>query len=207
MELTKKLDAPINPKNWKRRAVRTCDVEITLESDSILRGYYQVVEGRLEEPRHYMRAGFQDDRLEWLRVVADALGKGLPIPKNDFEELIDILKGVADGVLPAKAFGLDSDKRKQRTIDLKGLREIAETVYIYSKQGYPLSASKNKDSAFVMAAKSLGFKTETRTRKEARRAQQGWEIFGGSITTFWETGTWREPFPPIEKLTPKQRKK
>lgn len=207
MQITKKLDA-INSKDWKRRVVVTGDIEITNASPPALLLAYAEVFQNIKTPRHLMRAGYQDARREWLGVIADALQRGLPIPECDFEEIVLMLKKIADGELPAVVFCLDDDARKKRKINLQALHEIANTVYAFYKQGYPLvEESKKVETAFMMTAKSLGFKTETRLKKEARRARQGWEIFGVSITEFWETGIWEEPFPSIEKLTAKTRKK
>ncbi len=197
----------MKPLPWKRRVVVTRDIELTLTSPPELHIAYASMFLQLETPRHLMHAGFQDARREWLGVIADALHRGLPIPEKDFDELVEILKKIADAETPAKAFGLSDDKRKQRTIDLDGLNRIAWTVHYYSKQGFPLGTSNKKESAFMMAAKSLGFKTETRLQKEARRAQEGWDLFGHGIMELCNGRAWEQALPPLKKITRKPRKK
>lgn len=206
--IEKKLAPPPVEQEWNRRVVVTSNLEVTKESPSVLMLHYLSVHSRIRDSKHFMQAGFQDDRLEWLGIIADALQKGLPIPEADFEEVVNALKKISEGTPAAKAFGLTEDKRKRRKIDLEKMHQIARSVYYYSKNGYPLADSSKKDSAFVMAARDWGSGSdnEVRREREARRARQAWEIFGESITQFYETGLWEEPFPSIEKLTSSLRK-
>lgn len=214
MFIEKKLEPPPIEQDWKRRVVVTTNLEITKESPSTLHLYYASVSMRLEQPRHFMRAGFQDDRLEWLGVIADALQKGLPIPEADFEEIVGALKRISEGTPAAKALGLTEDKRRRRKIDLNKMHQIASSVYYYSKNGHPITDNSSSpdalDCAYAMAAKEWGLDIDNnRENRELgiRRARQAWEIFGESITQFFETGLWNEPPPSIEKLTSSLRKK
>lgn len=199
MQATKKLDA-IDPTGWKRKAVRTLDVEITPESDPVLRAYYLKVNSDLDHPRHLMRAGYLNERRDWLGSIANALQKGWPIPEDDFNELIAALQAMASGEAPAKAMGLNPRKgRSKDSLLLEKQRKVAGDVYSFSKAGHPLSVEgvTSKDSAFYRAAEANGV--------PERMAREAWAIFGETIREFWETGIWQENLPSVKKLTQKAK--
>lgn len=199
MQVTKKLDA-VDPKAWKRKAVRTLDVEITLESDQLLRAYYLKVKNDLEHPRHLMRAGYLNERRDWLGGITNALQKGWPIPEDDFNELIAALQAIALGEAPAKALGLHPRKgRRKDPLLLEKQHKVANDVYSFFKAGHPLSVEgvTNKDSAFSRAAEACGV--------PERMAREAWMIFGETIREFWETGIWEENLPSVKKLTQKAK--
>lgn len=189
---------------WKRQAVATCNVEITGKSAPALRVGYVSVSSKLEDPRYLMGAGYQDQRREWLGVIADALQKGLPIPEDDFLDAVAMLKRVAEGEPPAKAFGLSNGRgRKKETERLNNLRRIAGAVFRYSKQGHPISIEPSSklgtpESAYCMAAKCHNVKES--------RAREAWELFGESLSRFYAGGLWQEPWPSVKKLNSKKRK-
>lgn len=189
---------------WKRRAVATCDVELTENSAPALRVGYMSVSSELEAPRYLMGAGYQDQRREWLGVIADALQKGLPIPQSDFLEIVAMLKNVADGEPPAKAFGLsNANGRKKETERLNQMHKIADTAFRYSKLGHPLCMNQSKKenapiSAFRLAAADHEVKDS--------HVRDAWELFGESLTKFYAGGLWQEPLPSVKKLNSKKRK-
>ena len=189
---------------WKRQATAACDIEITEKSAPAARVAYVSVASKLEAPRYLMGTGYQDQRREWLGVIADALEKGEPIPTADFLEVVAMLKKVADGELPAKAFGLINARgRKKETERLNQMHTIADTVFRYSKTGHALSVEPSSkpgtpESAYCMAAKCHGVKES--------HARDAWELFGESLSQFYAGGLWEEPFPSVKKLNRKKRK-
>lgn len=184
---------------WKRRAVATCNVEISAESPSAVRVGYASVSKRLEAPRHLAAAGYQDQRREWIGIIADALGKGLPVPEADFLEIVAMLKRAAGGDDVAEAFGLKRSKGgKKDTERLNRLHGIAEVVFAFSKKGHPLSVESSKevgapDSAYIKADELLGI--------GVREAREAWVLFGESLRKFYGDGLWEEPLPTAKKLT------
>ncbi len=189
---------------WKRQAVATCDIEITEECAPAVRDHYVSVASKLEVPRHLMRNGYQDQRREWLGVIADALKNGSPIPEVDFLEVVKMLKNVADGALPAEEFGLHSTRgRKKDTGRLNQMHKIADEVFRYSKCGHSLSVAPSSkigtsNSAYDMAATKFNVKES--------HAREAWELFGESLTKFYADGLWQEPLPSATKLNMKKRR-
>lgn len=189
---------------WKRQVTATCDIDLTEKSAPALCLAYFSVAGKLEAPRYLMGAGYQDQRREWLGVIADALQKGHPIPTADFLEVVGMLKKVADGKPPAKAFGLNiAPGRKKETERLNQMHRIADAVFRYHKHGHPISVEPSgklgtPESAYCMAAKCHGVKES--------HAREAWELFGESLSKFYTGGLWQEPFPSEKKLNQKKRK-
>jgi hypothetical protein len=147
-------------------------------------------------------AGYREYAIERVRILADALRTGTPIPEAEMELLLEQLAAIGRGQDPAVALLLKKKKKKKvssgRERSLKILQkdhDLAWQVHHARTETGRLEDSVRGTGAFSVVAEQWGISEP--------QVKSAWNRFRPAIKAFIEGGLWIEP---VTVPTPERRK-
>ena len=186
-------------KKKDQRATITVDMDCTGSHVEILRGKFAKRVSRLD---NFLEGGYTEAARERVKLFAEYLRKGDPIPREHFLKFCDQLDRIAAGENPLAVLGLKKRKGKAPDIErLHRLNEIAYRIWRKTLSGKTVESAIEEFASSPEWPKLNGHEAQSEESRY-REAQLAWETHGKSHRALETSGEQGLP-----NLKPLKRKK